>query len=50
MSMFKEDIKKKFIMGFRDVIRGGWVESGGKIGDWGICPNLSPKEIDFVHA
>jgi len=25
----------------------GWVETGGKIGDWEICPNLSPKEIDF---
>ncbi len=49
MSVFIEDIKKKFIMGIKRHDKMGWVKTGGKLGIGGYSPIIPHKRLTFVH-
>ena len=47
--MFKEDIKKKFLMWLRDMIRIGGKKLGEKLGTGEYAPIYPQKRLIFVH-
>ncbi len=49
MSLFKQDIKKKFIMWIKRHDKMRWVKTGGKLGIGEYSPIIPHKRLTFMH-